>query len=312
MKAKREPIAILCADLHLTLKQPACRADDDWMEVQKFYLDQVTELSYKLGGNEFVGKYTPVIIAGDIFDRWNPSPELLTFAFRHLPPLIYAVPGQHDLPNHQYEEMDRSGYGVLVESGRINNLGALAVSNIGACGLFGFGWGKEITAPVSKWSETKLFVAVIHQYVWKIGHSYPDAPESARIQSLNVPLGAYHVTVFGDNHKGFDVVLKSGTKVWNCGGFIRRKIDEMDYKPRLGILYSDGTIKEHLLDTSIDKFKPREELIEEMEVDLKSFVKELESLGDHGLDFPAAVRKALDLMPEVPGPVKEMALKCLE
>jgi DNA repair exonuclease SbcCD nuclease subunit len=62
------PLAVLVADLHLSLQQPACRADENWLAVQKRYLKQLSVIGLA------------VICAGDIFDRWNPSPELLVFA----------------------------------------------------------------------------------------------------------------------------------------------------------------------------------------------------------------------------------------
>src|SRR5688500_1062308 len=97
---KAEPIAILCADLHLTMKQPACRDDDDWMKTQAGYLSQLKMLQK----SETMGPVLPILCAGDIFDKWNAPPELIHFALEHLPDGMICVPGQHDLPNHRMEE----------------------------------------------------------------------------------------------------------------------------------------------------------------------------------------------------------------
>src|SRR5688572_18895632 len=96
------PIAILCADLHLTLRPPLCRADKNWMLTQRDYLLQIRKLqepAHLKNHLEATAKI-PVICAGDIFDRWNPPPELVNFALRFLPNGMICVPGQHDLPNH--------------------------------------------------------------------------------------------------------------------------------------------------------------------------------------------------------------------
>lgn len=317
---KREPLAILCSDLHLSLRPPVCRDDKDWMATQARYLAQVSDLSWELAKRSpwFLGKHFPVIIAGDIFDRWNPPPELLTFAFRHLPKNIWAVPGQHDLPNHREEEVDRSGYGVLIESGRINGLGHLLEAG-NRYSLSGFGWGREVKPLEDSFrkydpQEGKcIHVAVVHKYIFDTGsNAFIGAKEEDHISAFRERLAGYDVAVFGDNHKGFSTRLKSGTWIFNCGGFIRRKIDEVDYKPQIGILYNDGTVSAKMLDTSADRFKDAKEIVEEMEVDLHAFVEQLEKMGDHGLDFRAAVRKSLDGMEECPGPVKELVLKCLE
>ena len=114
MPPMQEPnaIAILCSDLHLSLTKPACRADKDWMEVQAHYLKQLEDTAGNL----------PIFCAGDIFDRWNAPPELINFALRNLPDDMLCVPGQHDLPNHRLDEKHRSGYGVLSNAGKIEDL----------------------------------------------------------------------------------------------------------------------------------------------------------------------------------------------
>jgi hypothetical protein len=120
---KAEPIAVLCSDIHLSLKQPPCRADD-WLSVQKGYLVQLKSLACAakelwLGNRNTTGRPIPILCAGDIFDKWNSPPELIRFALEHLPDGMICVPGQHDLPNHSFEEIHRSAYGVLREAGKI-------------------------------------------------------------------------------------------------------------------------------------------------------------------------------------------------
>lgn len=305
-KAAVNPVAILCSDLHLTLKQPVCRNDDDWMETQAFALAQISVLQGILADQ--IGDFPPILCAGDIFDKWNPPPELISFAFRNLPKRMLCVPGQHDLPNHRMDEMFKSAYGVLVEAERIHDL-SLHQHNK-QVSFHGFGWNQKI-APPDKSFKNSLKVAVIHKYVWKTGFSYAGAPESARIQSLNAPLSSYNVAVFGDNHKGFSVRLKNGTEVFNCGGFIRRKSDEIHYKPQVGILYEDGSVKPHFLKTDLDKFHPNTKRQEEEAFDMKDFLEQLEGLGEQALDFREAV-KAYFRENNVPKAVKALTLAALE
>jgi len=316
----REPLMIVCSDLHLALRQPACRDDADWMETQARYLKTISDLAVKLaeGSSWCLSSSLPVVVAGDIFDKWNPSPELLTFAFRHLPENLFAVPGQHDLPNHREEEMERSGYGVLVEAGRIHNLSHYLEGG-NRFSLSAFGWGKEIKPLDDSFRKYNpgegkcVHVAVCHRYIYDTGsNAYFDAPEDAHISAFSKKLSGYDVAVFGDNHKGFLSRLKSGVAIFNCGGFIRRKIDEVEYRPQFGIIYSDGSVEARKFDVSVDKFRSPEELAEVLEVDVKAFVAQLEALGDLGLDFRAAVRSHLDSLPEVPAPVKELVLKSIE
>lgn len=296
--SKAEPIAVLIADLHLTLLQPACRADKDWMGVQQGYLEQIKALNL------------PVVCAGDIFDRWNPPPELINFALKHLPTGMVCVPGQHDLPLHRRDLIHRSGYGVLVEAGKI-----IDISNGGDYEhrdfiALGFGWNEEIT-PLPIEGKDTVTIAVIHRYCWEEIHKYPGAPDEARVSAFKKALRGYDVAVFGDNHKGF-TALAGDCQVINCGGFITRKSDEINYKPGpgYGLLMSDGTVERHLLDTSKDKFHKTVEDRPETPFNMKDFVSNLEDLGESGLDFKSEVENHLR-KEDLDGETKEIILKAL-
>lgn len=313
-----EPIAILCSDIHLSLRQPACRADD-WLEVQRDYLGQVKSLACTakerwLGNRNTTGRSVPVLCAGDIFDRWNPPPELIRFALEHLPDGMICVPGQHDLPEHRFDQIHRSAYGCLREAGKIRCAATHRRSEVPSrshisleegWAAYGFAWGEPVEPPLQEKS-----VAICHQYIWRIGHSYPGAPAEAHVERLMNPLRRYKVAVFGDNHDGFEFRTKLGTYVLNCGGFIIRKSDEIGRRPRVGILRADGSVKIHQLDTGRDKFRTAEEMDGAVEVDMTGFVEELSRLGEHGLDFRESVRQAAESM-DLPGPVRQKVLKCL-
>lgn len=291
---KNSVVAVLCSDLHLSSNQPSCRADDDWMEVQAGYLQQLLELA-----NRHV---VPVICAGDIFDKWNPTPEVISFALDHLPTGMICVPGQHDLPNHNMKEIHRSGYGVLVKAGKIicaslhrrRETYKTRYTNIeigSGWSVYGFGWEEQITPPVTEGKS----LAVVHKYIWDVaGNTYPGARHDTHVCSVKEALKGYDAAVFGDNHKGFIYRTTHGTRVWNNGCFIRRKSDEIIYQPSVGLLYNDGTIKKHWLDTSKDKFHTTsEQLHAQNSLEFKmirEFVAGLESLGEHGLNFKESVR----------------------
>jgi predicted phosphodiesterase len=291
------PIAIACADLHLSLLQPVCRADANWLSVQAHYLDQLKDIAGDL----------PILCSGDIFDRWNAPPELINFVLKNLPDNMLCIPGQHDLPNHLMDQKHRSGYGVLVQAGKIVDLSACTFWNDTDFQVQGFGWDVSIAPPIP---SDSIRIAAIHRYCWTKGHKYPDAPESANVSNLEKELQGYDIAVVGDNHKGF--LSRSGKCiVCNVGGFIRRKSDEIDYAPSVGVIYSDGSVVRKPLDTSIDKFHDIEEQREEVPLNLKEFIDKLEGLGEHGLNFREAVENHLrteDISPAT----KQIILKALE
>lgn len=294
------PVAILCSDLHLSIQQPVFRADASWLDAQAHYLKQVAKMAGDL----------PVVIAGDIFDRWNPPPELITFAMRNLPKRVIAIPGQHDLPNHVMEHKHRSGYGVLVESGRIQDISEGGVIMLSSeILLHGFGWGEAIERPLA--SDAKLInVAAVHHYVWCGSHRYPDASEQDEVCNMRSQLKGYDAAVFGDNHKGFLCSVGS-LQILNCGGFMRRKSDEVDYSPCVGVLLSDGSIKRVPLNTDIDKFHTQGPAKKESNLDISKFVEQLESLGEEGMHFREIVEQHLRSS-DASKSVKQLVIQSLE
>lgn len=283
-------IAVLCADIHLSERPPVARsAESDWMEAQARPLDQLRVLSKQY-------EDCPIVCAGDIFDRHNSGPSLINWAITHLPKM-YAIPGQHDLPLHNLDDIKRSAYWTLVEAGVVTDMSkwkgkmlvvsSLRQGNLSRLALYGYPWG---VPPVAPDIGDGITLAVVHDYVWIKGKSYPGAPDTARLNRRDWVYG-YDAVVFGDNHDAF--LTKSGeTPVLNCGCLIRRKSDERKYKPAVGLLYDDGHIEQHFLDTSEDKWLEPEEIIERVEAPgMTEFLEELNQLESDSLDFREAVMR---------------------
>jgi hypothetical protein len=275
---KRNVVAILCSDIHLSHKCPVARsAEPDWYMAMKRHLIQLSDLSVKYNA--------PIICAGDVFDRWNSPPELINFAIDNLPDM-YAIPGQHDLPNHVLEDVHKSAYWTLVEQGTLVDLNISLMINDDLY-LFPFPWGTDIKPPDAG-TLSKIKLAVIHKYCWMQGSSFPGA-EEGHISAYRKQLKGYDAAVFGDNHKGFI----SG-KVCNCGSLIRRSIDQIDYKPFVGLLHVDGSLSQEFLDISEDLFLETKE-VKEIEIEgITKFVEELNSLGPDSLDFETALNQYME------------------
>ncbi len=280
---KSPPIAVAVADLHLTLTPPACRQEEDWLAVQKGYLDQLKQIAGKL----------PILCAGDVFDRWNPPPELINFALDHLPRGMFCVPGQHDLPNHRIEDMRRCGYGTLKRAGCIVDLSGVRNHMLEGLEVSGFGWEQPVLPPLRR-PPLALQVALVHRYVWQQGRSYPGAAEDHHVGKSWKMLTGYNAGIFGDNHLPF--IARSGVSgpwVVNCGTFIRRKSDERD-SPAVVLLHKDGTVSRCPLDTSKDRF--REEVTDKAggpSKDMQEFFKKLNELGDEAMDFRSVVTQMI-------------------
>jgi len=295
MRSTGEVIAVVCADLHLSLKPPAARAkEEDWLLAMAQSVEQLRDLSEDL----------PILCAGDIFHHWKAEPELINWAIEHLPKM-YAIPGQHDLPLHNYDDLKRSAYWTLVEAGIISNLRPraphfekpLVLKENTDIAIHPFAWGHDLV-PVKSNVTTKLNIALIHRYVWTEGNRYPTAPDEAHLKKNQKIYATYDACVFGDNHQGFftSVGKESLTTIWNCGTFMRRTSDEIDYRPRIGLLHDTGLIEPHYLAYTHEKMEKVSEppLIQDNEK-VREFIRTLVNMEHKGLDFEKAVLAYIEM-----------------
>lgn len=310
-----EVVTIVCSDIHITATPPIARSTEkNWLLAQEGYLTQLWDLVEK-------HNVARVVYVGDIFHKWNAPPEAINFAIRNLPPGI-AVPGQHDLPYHRYEDVERSAYWTLVEAGTVIDLGlygSFLIRKSGGNFLFtGFPWGIEITRPPA--SPGCIQVLVNHQYVWSDEtNSYPGVEmdkSKGFIKHLSKALEGYNIAVFGDNHKGWEGVYPSPNEifyktVYNCGALIPRNADERHYKPSVGLLYTDSSIKRFYLDTSKDVWADEKVDPDFIHKDkFLQFLDTLENITDSTTDFYEVILRSLNN--DVSKNVKELILKALE
>lgn len=246
----------------------------------------------------------PIVIAGDVFDRWNPPPELINFAIEHLPQ-VYAIPGQHDLPHHNLDDIKRSAFWTLVEAGTI--IPAWNYCRVSeALFLHGFPWGAELLSCDRSQEHPGVHVAVVHRYCWVKGHEYRTAPEENHLKNLVAQLEGYDAWVFGDNHSGF---VRAKGRAINCGGFLRRSQDSRNSKPMVGLMDDFGRLEPYYLDVDQDQFVDQEESDVELGLS-EEFITELKSLSNDPLDFEQSLRNYADT--KASGAVKSLLLDALE
>lgn len=300
-----EKIAVLCSDLHLSHSPPIARSgESDWYEAMARPLRELVDLSDKGA--------VLVLCGGDVFDRWNTPPKLITFAMKLLPMRFSSVLGQHDLPYHDWQQRESSAFWTLVEANTIEL--AFGWKNRGRVAWQGFQWGQEIKTNNLVGMGHLKTVCVAHQYVWTFDSGAPAGMRSkdAHVSTLGGRLAGYNVVLLGDNHRGFLHRLKN-TIVFNAGTFMRRCMDERDYLPMVGILREDGSVEPHYLDTSHDVFDVSDAVreAEQVMLNLDLFLRELQELGETGLDFRRAVEVAMD-REQVSRAVRRIVLDVME
>lgn len=285
----KKVIAIMVSDIHLSLEPPIARSGEpDWLEAQKRQLDQLYFLAEEKYG-------VPILCAGDLFHSWKVSPELINFALINLPNNMYCIPGQHDLPNHSLDQMNRSGFGVMVKTGKINYLAPNEWWRVETPNQYinvkGFPWGYTPTSSKTALHThgNDLKVAMVHAYCWDNTHGYPGADKSTYVGKYD--LKGFDVALFGDNHQQF-LTKNKKTTVFNHGCFIQRASNERHFTPRVGLLHEDGSVSLHTLNTSKDVWLPEEKALrlEETTTNIKGLLRMMDSLGDSSEDFRVAMK----------------------
>ena len=222
----QDPDAILSADWHLRENQPAAWTSSYW-EAQDKTMRWLQTLSEDLG-------QPPVLLAGDIFDRWKPSPYLLSWAIDVIPENTYAIPGQHDLPQHRMEAYDKCGLNVLKMAGVVkaphNKHGWTVELGSGGGAVYGFPWGSELKARSEEYASLKG-IALAHVMTYRGRKPYPGctAPGATKLMKQ---MPGFDLIVTGDNHEPF-VVENEGQLLVNPGSLMRMTAAQIDYKPRV-------------------------------------------------------------------------------
>lgn len=289
---KAVPLAVLVSDVHLSPKAPTVRSGEkSWFSAQARPLTQLKSLArtYEV----------PVVCGGDLFHVPEPPPSLINFALDHLP-TMYAVPGQHDLRNHVYADMDATAYGVMKRVGIVIDLEPGKPTAIEGAHLHGFPWGFPLEPAPRELPFLGIHVAVAHRYVWTPSTRHSDADPSKLLERTLAELVGFRSALFGDNHK--TVKYDSETiSLFNPGSFMRRRTDDAGHRPCVGILMSDGSIKRKFLDTSEDVFVETvrvEKKATESDGSAAEFVSELKGLEVKGTDYRESVVRAAE-RPEV-------------
>lgn len=233
------------------------------------------------------------MVAGDVFDHWNAPVELvnaLIAAVRAEPngQRVYCIPGQHDLPNHRYEDARRSAYWTLVEACEWIDLRPHELRPIGdRLAVQGFPWGADL-APLATCLPNRVHLAVVHAYCWRAGACHPGAAPEAEAAQIEKRLAGFDAVLVGDNHHPF----QEG-KIYNHGLFVRRRTDERQLVPSMGILWDDGRVTTRPLDVSGDRFAAVEkaDALAAAGADAAGLVDLLRAAGDEAISFADALRR---------------------
>lgn len=293
----KKPICIFTSDWHIWGNPTLFRnAEEDWFSVMARPLRQIRRYQ-KLNG------YIPVFVPGDIFDFYNARSEVVNWLIKQMPKNVWAIPGQHDLQNHNYDLLEKTSFWTLVEAQVLNFadpeqdwLLQPTMEGKTVIQLVTKPWKYTREAPVRS-SLADLTIYMAHQYIYAGRDTcYGEVDKSCHISNSKDFLKDVDVAVFGDNHIPF--ISKIGkTKVVNCGTMIRRKVDERSYETGFVVLYDDFSLEKIPFDTSKDQFskititKQDEEKHEKLAAEL---LDELRASGNESVDFQQELERYME------------------
>lgn len=287
----KTPDAILMADIHLRESIPTCRTDD-FLKAQENKMKWLREIHTKY-------KKPPILVAGDLFDHWKPSPWLLKFALDNLPDKMIVVPGNHDLPAHNLELYDKSGLAVLEAAGKIRVFREECYSEwVNDFQMVPFPWGVEVGS-VSPFENRAVAVAHIFTYIGRRPWPGCMAPGAEKLLGM---MEGFDLIVTGDNHKPF-VLKQKGRLLVNPGSFMRTSADQVDHEPRIYLWYADENRVEPIFIPIAEEVVSREhiERVGQRDERLDAFVNSLSGEFEVGLSFRKNLEKFFDSNRVSPG-----------
>lgn len=260
---------ILVSDFHLRESIPECWVGDFEKELWDS-VDFVSALQKKHN--------CPVLHAGDLFHHWKPSPYLISKAIQHLPEQFHTIYGQHDLPQHNWEERHRSGIYALEKAG------ALTV-------LPGVHWGQippsdnTLGVHVSDYVQRLYMVWHILNYQGK--KPWPGCTDPMAAKLLR-KYDTFDLILTGDNHKPFVETFENRLLV-NPGSLTRQTAAQIDFQPRV-YLYHAETNSVTRVDIPIQSgaiTRDHIERNEERDGRISAFVSKLDGDWSVGTSFEA-------------------------
>lgn len=265
------PPLIACADLHLMDSVPVSRLETK----EQFLMSQFDKLDYLFSYAGQV-KIRRVVIAGDLFDSWDPSHRIVSWLARMITRTnteVYAAAGQHDLPTHRMDLIDHSAIGVLAACGLIK-------IKMASPDIRTMSWGQSIPEA----GRAKVLVA--HVGISAPNEKAPWAVCSAVDFLTLAEKQGYRVVITGDNHKTFTITSKKGSLLINPGSMLRLSADQIDHQPVFFDLIGGRPLK-------MIKFPTRKGVVTREHVEsvatrderIQAFVSKLKTVKSLTLDF---------------------------
>ena len=233
---------ICSADWHLRSTNPVSRLDD--------YSETILR---KIGFIvECANQYNAaMLVAGDLLHNTKVSTvsyeaiNRLSALLKQCTKGVYAVPGQHDLLNHN-EDITKSPYGTLVDSGAIINIAVNPALKQGTIveNIYGCGWGYMDFTDNEHMHNSSADIVLLHFCVTPGDPPFFLAEQAKKSSDVASYFNSYMFIIAGDYHIAHKYKHKN-TLLINCGSVGRSNKDQMNHKPACYLIDTDkpGKVK---------------------------------------------------------------------
>ena len=264
---------IITADWHIRATRPRCRVDNDWIETQRKALNQVADIAEK--------KKCPVIVVGDIFhSNSDTSFECINIVQKLADGLgeLYLLAGNHDLPYHSSENIDKSAIGILLKSQNI-----LPVKE---CKWWDLLFDDEISASNFDEKDNENAKIVFKHILTIPSKDKPNFVDCETPESLLEKFPSAEWIFTGDYHHNFHYE-KNGRHVVNSGCLLRQVSDMKDYQCGVYFIDTDKNIVEFIPIIDSEDLIDDSYILQENERNerIESFVEKLKKTKGVSLDF---------------------------
>lgn len=282
---------IAAADIHLQLKPPRCRTESeaDWLEYQRRILRFIVDTANEQNDDLY--------LVGDIFDKAVSSPAMVRMFIEEMSRLrgtCYIMAGNHDLPEHSFDELYRSSYGVLEAMGHHPEFRIKSISESGHA-YVPFGGVK----PIGNKENGILFV---HQFIVESNDDIIPGMTATTARTLAGDYPEFDLIICGDNHHSFRKNVK-GQTILNCGCVSKRNIDFKDAELCIWRINEEEGLEIQRIpipDTSVLVRDAAVEAKKESEEKFSELVALLKETGAMTLDYVANLRGKAHVLGERP------------
>ena len=219
---------LITADWHIRGDRPRCRVDEDWLETQRRDIRAVKAIAQDEDVRE-------VWILGDLFHQPRVSTEALNMTLSELldirqERLVRILPGNHDLPYHDYGNLECSSIGVVLKS-----FAELGTGPVDSLNVYAVPFGMEDEGS-QEFKDADIWVT--HQLTFPDDEARPIKGVGVTAQELLDKFPG-RLILTGDYHNGYVHTSREGRQVGTPGCLNIQAADLSDYFPQVLILDTD-------------------------------------------------------------------------